>query len=75
MISNTMDLMSRGMRCLVKELGIVEAEKFISEIKGDKFDYEKWQRDFFDSMSPEEMSEDIAKYIAAHPYNGKATIL
>ena len=75
MVSNTMDLLSRGMRCLVKELGIVEAEQFISVVKGDTFGYEKWQREFFDSMTPEEMSEEISEYIAAHPYKGNATVI
>lgn len=38
----TVDLMFRGMQCLVNALGVVEAEYFISAIRREPFDYTKW---------------------------------
>ena len=46
-----MDIMSRGIACLIRELGIVEAETFISYIKNENFDYTKWRQDKFDDLT------------------------
>ena len=51
-----MDLVTRRMQVLAEQLGIIEAEKFISIIKNDKFDYTKWREDKFDDLSLEEHS-------------------
>lgn len=50
MLANTVDIMNRGMQCLNENMGVVEAEQFISIIIREKFDYTKWQRQFFDEM-------------------------
>ena len=36
------DLMAQGMRCLIDNLGIVEAQRFIVLVKTDKSDYTEW---------------------------------
>ena len=46
----TMDLLSRGMNCLVEALGVVEAEYFIAAVQRERFDYTKWQREHFDDL-------------------------
>ena len=51
-----MDIVTRRMQVLAEQLGIIEAEKFISIIKNDKFDYTKWREDKFDDLSLEEHS-------------------
>ena len=33
------EIMNRGIACLIRELGIVETEAFISYLKNEKFDY------------------------------------
>jgi hypothetical protein len=43
----TAELMSRGMDCLVKNMGIVEAEYFIAAVQRERFDYTKWHQDYF----------------------------
>ncbi len=43
----TVELMSRGMECLVKAMGIVEAESFIAAIQRERFDYTKWHQEYF----------------------------
>ena len=46
----TIELLSRGMECLVESLGIVDAEYFIAAVRRERFDYTKWQRDYFDKI-------------------------
>ena len=46
----TVELLSRGMECLVQTMGVVEAEYFIAAVQRERFDYTKWQREHFDSM-------------------------
>ena len=45
-----------GMRVLIDKFGHVNAEKFISLISREPFDYTEWQRNLFDNMSVEELS-------------------
>ncbi|MBQ9494308.1 MAG: hypothetical protein IJR50_01565 [Treponema sp.] len=39
--------MSRGMDCLVKNMGVIEAESFIAAIQRERFDYTKWHQQYF----------------------------
>ncbi len=66
MIQNTVDIMNRGMECLTKSLGVVDAEQFISIIIREKFDYTKWQRSYFDEMAPGEFHQKALEYAKAH---------
>ena len=72
MTSSTVEIMNKGMKCLTEHMGIIEAERFISLIIQEKFDYTKWQRDFFDGKSPEEISKEASVYEKAHPFTGEA---
>jgi len=49
-------LRNEGMKILIKKLGKVEAERFISLIIREPFDYTQWQRNLFDNMSVRELS-------------------
>ena len=51
----TIEILNRGMKCLVDNMGIVEAEHFISAVMRERFDYTKWQRDYFDQVSPTQL--------------------
>jgi hypothetical protein len=51
-----MTLRSKGMGVLINGLGRVEAERFISLIIREPFDYTEWQRDLFNNMSVKELS-------------------
>ena len=66
------EVMKRGMMCLIEKMGIVEAERFISIIIREKFDYTKWQRDYFDAKTPEEISNEASQFEKAHPFTGEA---
>lgn len=72
MSENMVEIMNRGMKCLTDQMGIVEAEQFISFIIREKFDYTKWQRDYFDKKSPEEISKEASEYEKSHPFTGNA---
>jgi len=56
-----MNLRNEGMKILINNLGHVEAERFISLIIREPFDYTEWQRDLFDDMSVKELSNNAMK--------------
>jgi hypothetical protein len=51
-----MALRDEGMKVLINSLGPVEAERFISLIIREPFDYTEWQRDLFNDLSVKELS-------------------
>jgi len=53
-----MNLRNEGMKVLINNLGPVEAERFISIIIREPFDYTEWQRDLFNNMSVKELSNN-----------------
>jgi len=58
MISDTL-IKSSGMRVLAENLGTVEAERFISLVLREPFDYTIWQRDLYKNMSVKELYNKI----------------
>ena len=72
MATSTAEIMNRGMKCLTEQMGIVEAEQFISTIIREKFDYTKWQREYFDAKTSEEISAEASYFEATHPFVGNA---
>ena len=69
------ELIAKGMDILVRELGIIEAEAFVSYIKNDRFDYTKWRQDKFDDMTLHDIGQDASEFIHKHPFKGDAQIL
>lgn len=51
-----------GMQSLIQSLGEVQAERFISLIQRDNFDYTQWQRQLFDGIGIEELSQQADDY-------------
>lgn len=72
MMESTAEIMNRGMKCLMDQMGVIEAERFISVIIREKFDYTKWQRDYFDAKTPTAISEEASQYEKEHPFTGDA---
>ncbi|MCD6319924.1 MAG: hypothetical protein J7M03_04515 [Candidatus Desulfofervidaceae bacterium] len=56
------ELKIKGMEVLLKELGKVEAERFISLIKREPFDYTRWQRDLWKDKKVEELSKEAMEF-------------
>ncbi|MCR4764358.1 MAG: hypothetical protein K5696_12600 [Lachnospiraceae bacterium] len=71
----TVEVLNRGMECLVNNMGIVEAEHFITIVIREKFDYTKWQREYFDQKSPDQIHREAVEYAKNHPYQGKAKVI
>ncbi len=50
-------LKQSAMKCLIDNFGNVEAERFISLIIKEPFDYTKWQTTLYEDMTVEELSK------------------
>jgi hypothetical protein len=51
-----------GMKVLSETLGVVEAERFITIILREQFDYTKWRQDLFKNVPLETFLEDAMSY-------------
>ena len=58
-------LKNEGIKVLIKSLGKVEAERFISLIIKEPFDYTQWQKNLFDDMSIESLSSKAMEFVAS----------
>jgi len=55
-------LKRRGLDALSKALGLVDAERFISLILRETFDYTEWQQDLYKDVSLEEFYSHIKEF-------------
>ena len=53
---------SDGMRALAENLGIIEAERFITLVLREPFDYTDWQHNLYGNMSVKELYDKIVEY-------------
>jgi len=51
-----------AMDVLMRALGMVDAERFISMVKRDTFDYTEWRRGLWNDMAIEEIFAEAAEY-------------
>ncbi|MCL1929354.1 MAG: hypothetical protein FWG07_11270 [Treponema sp.] len=61
MIADTV-LKRKGLDALSESLGLVDAERFISLILREPFDYTEWQRDLYKSISLDELYSNIKEF-------------
>jgi len=59
-----------GLRALVDALGTVEAERFITLMLREPFDYTKWQRHLWTDKSVEEISKVAMELRSTSPNRG-----
>ena len=52
----------KGMEALVMALGDVNAERFITLVLREPFDYTRWQRDLWREKSVKELSREAMEY-------------
>jgi len=50
---------SDGMRILAEKLGIIEAERFITLVLREPFDYTDWQRNLYGDMGVKELYDKV----------------
>jgi len=46
---------TEGMNALIKNLGLIEAERFVMLIQKETFDYTEWQGNLFEDITIEEI--------------------
>ena len=56
-------LRQEGMDALIEKLGKVDAERFISLIIKEPFDYTKWQENLFEGITVRELNEKAMEYV------------
>ena len=52
---------TEGTEILMKNLGLVDAERFIALMQREPFDYTKWQENLFEGMSIDEISRNATE--------------
>ena len=62
MISDS-EIKKKGINVLIKELGEVEAERFITLLVREPFDYTEWQKDLWQDLSIEELSKKAMDFV------------
>jgi hypothetical protein len=67
-MTGDIEIMNRGINCLLEKLGVVETERFISVINREKFDYTKWQAQRFDGMTSDEFNAAAVAYSKENPF-------
>lgn len=62
-MENSLSLLNKGMVCLTEHLGLVDAERFISLINAERFDYTEWRREnLFSDLTVAEVSQAAMEY-------------
>ena len=69
-MSSDTEVRIRGLRALVEALGTVEAERFITLILREPFDYTKWQRQLWVEKNVDEISKAAMAMRGAPPNKG-----
>lgn len=72
---STTEIMNAGMQCLKEKLGVVDAERFISVIIREQFDYTKWQEQYFSGISDVDFNDRATKYANENPHKGNAKVV
>lgn len=72
---NTVELYDEGLSVLVKNMGIVRAEQFISALSREGFDYTRWHQRIADEMTREKFSQIVEESETTNPYTGNAVII
>lgn len=70
-MASDIEIMNKGISCLLEKLGVIETERFIAVINREKFDYTEWQRKRFDNMSSDEFVEAAVAYSKENPFHKK----
>lgn len=60
-------IVTAGMRLLRENLGLIEAEIFITAIKQDHFGYTEWRENLFEDMTIQEINQKGIAFMREHP--------
>lgn len=56
-------IMAEGFQALKEKLDIVEAERFITLLKRESFDYTEWRKSLWEDLSVRELSRRAMEYV------------
>lgn len=59
---STTVIKKEGMDCLLKSLGVLETEVFISSLLRERFDYTEWQREYFANWTLDDFLSKAQEY-------------
>ena len=60
-------IMTAGMKLLRENLGLIECEIFLANIKQERFDYTEWRENLYEDMSLDDLVNNAAFYMKEHP--------
>jgi len=63
-----------AMNVLEKAFGAVEAERFISLVKRDSFDYTEWRRGLWNEMTIDEVYDEASSYNQDHSFVAEESV-
>ena len=66
-MDNTAVIMEKGANALLKALGVLGTEQFISTLLKEPFDYTEWSREYFADCDPEQFLKDAIEYDKNNP--------
>jgi hypothetical protein len=66
-MSNTAVVMNKGIQILLKHLGVLDTELFISTILKEPFDYTEWSHGYFADYEPERFLYEAVEYDKNNP--------
>lgn len=69
-MSTDTEVRLRGLRALVETLGTVDAERFITLILREPFDYTQWQKSLWTEKSVDELSQAAMAMRSTSPNKG-----
>ena len=67
-MNSTAEVMRLGMNCLIENLGVIDAERFISILFKEKSDYTLWRRRYFEDVDLDSFLKASADYAKKHPF-------
>ena len=68
-VNNDAVIRREGMSLLLENMGKIDAERFISLIIREPFDYTEWQTNLFEELSLEELGEKAMEFYNSHNGN------
>jgi hypothetical protein len=68
-MGNTAAIMEKGIDVLLKNLGVLDTEQFISTLLRERFDYTKWSREYFAACDPDQFLRDAVEFDKSNPVN------
>ena len=67
-MNSTAEVMKLGMNCLIENLGVTDAERFIETLFKEKADYTLWRRRYFEDVDLDSFLKASSNYAKEHPF-------